>query len=318
MAPGYIKLAANGELEVRVQELMSKLDECNICPRDCGVKRTKGELGFCKAGMTLSVSGTHPHFGEEAPLVGTGGSGTIFLTGCNLRCIYCQNYEISHLGIGEEISGDELVERMLKLQRIGCHNINFVTPTHFVPQLVEGIYKAEKLGLKIPIVYNCGGYESVETLKLLDGIIDIYMPDMKYGRSKDAEKFSKAKDYPKICFAAVSEMYKQVGDLKIDKAGVAYKGLLVRHLILPGDIAGSERVFGFLAEKISKNTYINIMDQYHPQYNAYKFDALNRPPSSKEYKTAVELANKFGLNRGESYRHESVIGKIFMLKDFKD
>ena len=307
MAPGYLKLAASGELKERLQRLKSKLENCTLCPRECGVDRTAGEEGFCKMGTTLNVSGTHPHFGEEAPLVGSHGSGTIFLTGCNLRCIYCQNFEISHLGIGEPISEIELSSRMLKLQKIGCHNINFVTPTHFVPQIVEGILLAEKKGLKIPIVYNCGGYEKVETLKLLDGIIDIYMPDMKYGRSEDAKKYSQAKDYPELCFKAVSEMHRQVGDLKMDKKGIAYRGLLVRHLILPSDIAGSDIVFKFLAEKISKRTYINIMDQYHPQFNAYKYEELNQPPSRKEYKDAVKLADSYGLTRGESYRHISML-----------
>jgi putative pyruvate formate lyase activating enzyme len=256
------------------------------------------------------VSGMHPHYGEESPLVGRWGSGTIFLTGCNLRCIYCQNCEISHLGIGEEITSSELVKNMLRLQNSGCHNINFVTPTHYTPQLVEAIAEAAGNGLKIPIVYNCGGYEKLETIKLLDGIIDIYMPDMKYGRSKDAEKYSKAKNYPETCFDAVSEMHRQVGDLKLDTNGIAYRGLLVRHLILPNDISGSEKIFKFLAENVSKNTYINIMDQYRPEFKAWKFEELSRKPTSKEYQAAVELAERKGLSRGETFRHKSLLERI--------
>lgn len=303
MEPSYLKLALSGELLERANKLLATLESCKLCPRGCGVDRTAGEEGFCKAGMTPLVSGMHPHFGEEAPLVGSHGSGTIFLTGCNLGCIFCQNYEISHLGIGKTITIEKLAENMLRLQKIGCHNINFVTPTHFVPQLVQAIAKAAEDGLNIPIVYNCGGYERVEILRLLDDIIDIYMPDIKYGRSKDAKKFSNAKNYPEVCFKAIKEMHKQVGILKLDKTGVAYRGLLVRHLILPNDIAGSNRVYKFLAEQISKKTYINIMDQYHPQFNAWKFHELSRGLDSEEYEKAVELAEKYGLTRGESYKH---------------
>jgi len=310
MLPSYLKLAESGELAKRAEQLSLRLTSCNLCPRECGVDRTAGEVGYCKAGAMTTISSAHPHFGEEEPLVGIHGSGTIFLTGCNLKCIYCQNYDISHLGVGEVISTNELAQRMLKLQKIGCHNINFVTPTHFVPQLVEGIDSAIKLGLKIPIVYNCGGYEKVETLKLLEDIVDIYMPDMKYGRSKEAQKYSGAKDYPEVCFNAVSEMHRQVGDLQLDDAGVAYRGLLIRHLVLPNDIAGSERVFKFISEKISKNSYINIMDQYRPEYDAWKFGELSRSVNRKEYEHAVELAKKVGLTRGETYRHESILKKL--------
>jgi putative pyruvate formate lyase activating enzyme len=311
MHPGYVNLSASGELQARAEKLKSILEECTLCPRECEVNRLEGEEGFCKSGSTLTVSSAHPHFGEESPLVGTKGSGTIFLAGCNLRCCFCQNYDISHLGVGEPISEKELSSRMLKLQRIGCHNINFVTPTHFIPQLVEGISIAVNDGLNIPIVYNCGGYEKVETLKLLDGIVDIYMPDMKYGRAKEAEKYSKAKNYPEICFKAIKEMHNQVGDLKLNNKGIAYRGLLVRHLVLPGNIAGSEEILKFLAEEISKKTYLNIMDQYHPEFNAWKFKELSRSPSHKEYRETVKLAEKYGLTRGESYRHISKIHELF-------
>ncbi len=300
--PSYIALSRSNELDKRIEILNQMLSSCKLCPRECGVDRTIGEEGICKSGTKLMVSGIHPHFGEEAPLVGAHGSGTIFLTGCNLRCVYCQNYEISHLGIGEVITIEEIAKNMLRLQGIGCHNINFVTPTHFVPQLVEAIAIAVKDGLNIPIVYNCGGYEKVEIVRLLDGIIDIYMPDMKYGRPKHADKYSKAKNYPEINFKAVKEMHRQVGDLKLDDLGMAYRGLLVRHLVLPEDLAGSERIFRFLADNVSKKTYINIMDQYRPQYKAWEFTKLGRKPTNKEYNRAVELAKKVGLNRGVRYK----------------
>ncbi len=308
--PSYLELEKTGELEERSERLYELLSPCELCPRKCGVDRLNGELGFCGAGAELLVSSAHPHFGEEAPLVGDFGSGTIFLAGCNLRCIFCQNYDISHQVFGQVTSIKELAVDMLRLQRIGCHNINFVTPTHVTPQLVEGIREAIHGGLKIPIVYNCGGYEKVETLKLLTGIIDIYMPDMKYGRSVEAEKFSNAKNYPEICFRAVAEMHNQVGDLLLDENSIAYRGLLVRHLIMPGDIAGSDEVFKFISEKISKDTYINIMDQYRPEYNAWKFKELSRKPTNDEYLQAVELAKKYGLEHGETYRHRSVLERL--------
>ena len=304
MRPTYIELIKSGEIETRRKKLNSILGSCTLCPRECKVNRLEGESGFCSAGKLPTISSAHPHFGEESPLVGSAGSGTIFFTGCNLGCIYCQNYDISHLGVGESISIKELAQSMLRLQRIGCHNINFVTPTHYTPQMVEAIIAAESDGLKIPIVYNCGGYEKIETLKLLDGIIDIYMPDMKYGRSAEAEKYSCARDYPKTSFSAISEMHRQVGDLKLDVSGIAYRGLLVRHLVLPNDIAGSEEVFKFLAENISKKTYLNIMDQYQPQFDAWKHEELSRGPTRKEYKRAIDLAKRYGLTRGETYRHE--------------
>jgi putative pyruvate formate lyase activating enzyme len=308
--PGYISLLKTGELAERIEKLNELLRPCMVCPRQCSVDREVDNTGFCGVGRTIMVSGMHPHYGEESPLVGRSGSGTIFLTGCNLRCIYCQNCEISHLCVGEEITKDELVKNMLRLQNMGCHNINFVTPTHYTPQLVEAIAKAANKGLKVPIVYNCGGYEKLETIRLLDGIIDIYMPDMKYGRSSDAEKYSKAKNYPEICFKAISEMHRQVGDLKLDSNNIAYRGLLVRHLVLPGDIAGSEKIFRFLADKVSKSTYINIMDQYRPEFKAWKFKELSRKPTSKEYQAAVDLAESFGLTSGETFRHKSLLERI--------
>jgi putative pyruvate formate lyase activating enzyme len=268
----------------------------------CGVNRLRGEKGYCKSGKELTISSINPHFGEEKPLVGTHGSGTVFLTGCNLGCIYCQNYQISHYRIGNRMSAQKLAENLLSLQKIGCHNINFVTPTHFVPQLTEAIRIACEKGLRIPIVYNCGGYESEETIRLLDGIIDIYMPDVKYSDSENSKRYSNAPDYFERCRSAVKEMHSQVGDLKINEKGIAERGLLVRHLVLPNDIAGSEKVLRFIAE-ISENTYLNIMDQYTPLYKAYEYKELSRRPTMEEYTRVVDKAKELGLHRGESFRH---------------
>ncbi|MBS7651079.1 radical SAM protein [Candidatus Bathyarchaeota archaeon] len=302
MKPVYLSSYENGVLDERLERLYKILESCELCPRKCRVNRMRGERGYCKSGMEVMVSSFNPHFGEEDPLVGTGGSGTVFLTNCNLLCVYCQNYEISHLGYGSAVREDKVAEYMISLQRRGCHNINFVTPTHYTPQLVKAIKLAILKGLNLPIVWNCGGYENVETIKLLEGIVDIYMPDMKYGRSDTAKEYSNAPDYFERCKEAVREMHRQVGDLVIEN-GIAKKGLLIRHLVLPEDGAGSEEVLRFIAEEISKNTYINIMDQYRPMYKAYKYDGLKRRPTFEEYGRVVKLARKFGLERGESFRH---------------
>ena len=300
MQPGYINLHRTGKLKDRIEKLYAILKSCTLCPRKCRVDRTKEKTGYCRSGVNPVVSGIAPHFGEEPELVGRGGSGTIFLTGCNLGCIYCQNYDISHLGKGSEISVKEMAEAMLHLESLGCHNINFVTPTHFVPQIVSSLDIACKKGLHIPLVYNCGGYENVETLQLLEGIIDIYMPDIKYSDNTLAEKYSNAPDYFERCREAIKEMHNQVGDLEVVSEGgysLAVKGLLVRHLVLPENISGSEKVLKFIAEEISKNTCINIMDQYRPCYKAADFKELNRRPTLQEYNSVVDLAKRLGLNR---------------------
>ncbi|MFN3739922.1 MAG: radical SAM protein [Thermodesulfovibrionales bacterium] len=283
--------------EKRIEELYSLLRECRLCPRNCKVNRLEGKRGFCRTGSKPVVSSWGPHFGEERPLVGRHGSGTIFFTYCNLGCLYCQNWTISHLGEGEETTVERLANIMLLLQAEGCHNINLVTPTHQTPMIVEAIYIARDRGLEIPIVYNCGGYESVETLRLLDGIIEIYMPDIKYMSGEFAKKYSLAPDYPEIVKAAIKEMYRQVGDLIIDKRGIAIKGLLVRHLVLPDNIAGTEEVVRFIAEEVSKDTYINIMDQYRPCYRAFEFLELSRRITPEEYNSAIKAAIKAGLKR---------------------
>ncbi|MBS7623335.1 radical SAM protein [Candidatus Bathyarchaeota archaeon] len=302
MKPLYLSSYEHGELKEKVERLHCILESCELCPRKCGVNRLKGEKGYCRSGKDLIVSSFNPHFGEEEPLVGTGGSGTIFLTNCNLLCVYCQNYEISHLGYGRPASEEKMADYMIHLQRKGCHNINFVTPTHFTPQLTRSIEIAIPKGLHLPIVWNCGGYENVETIRLLEGIVDIYMPDIKYGSAESARKYSNAPDYFECCREAVKEMHRQVGDLVVED-GIAMRGLLIRHLVLPNDVAGSREVLKFIAEEISKNTYVNIMDQYRPIYRAYDYKELARPPTFREYKAVVDMAKELGLQRGETFRH---------------
>ncbi|HIE09330.1 MAG TPA: radical SAM protein [Armatimonadetes bacterium] len=295
--PSYLALLESGELDRRIDALYELLSPCRLCPRECGVDRLRDERGFCRTGLNPVVSSYGPHFGEESPLVGYGGSGTIFLTHCNLACLYCQNYEISQLGEGREVSIEDLADMMLHLQRMGCHNINFVTPTHVVPQIVKAVKVAAERGLKVPLVYNCGGYESVRTLRLLEGIFDIYMPDFKYSDDKVAEELSRAPGYFEVAKSALKEMHRQVGDLVIDDRGIAVKGLLVRHLVLPNGLAGTEKVMKFIAEEISKNTYVNVMAQYRPCHKAFSHPLLSRPITSSEYREAVEIALKCGLER---------------------
>ncbi|MCK9266510.1 radical SAM protein [bacterium] len=284
-------------IDTRLETLYKILESCELCPRKCKVNRTIGMKGVCDAGMEMVVSSYGQHLGEEPELVGTYGSGTIFFTGCNLLCIYCQNYDISHRKTGQTTSCEELARIVLYLQKVGCHNINFVTPTHFTPQIVQSLKEALSKGLKIPIVWNCGGYESVEVIRLLEGIVDIYMPDIKYSCSKVAETYSSTPDYFERCKEAVTEMHKQVGDLKVDSDGIAKKGLLVRHLVLPNNLAGSEEVFKFVAS-LSKNSYINIMAQYRPCGESYKYPAINRRITSEEFQKVLDIAWNVGLRRG--------------------
>jgi putative pyruvate formate lyase activating enzyme len=296
--PSYLDLLESGELDRRIDVLYSILESCRLCPRRCGVNRLRGERGYCRSGREPMVSSYGPHFGEEDVLVGVGGSGTIFLTNCNLRCVYCQNYEISHLGIGDVVSEEDIARYMLDLQRRGCHNINFVTPTHFAPQLVKAVRIAAAKGLKLPIVWNCSGYEDVEVLRLLDGVVDIYMPDVKYGDAEPARKYSNAPDYFEVAKTALKEMHRQVGDLKVDDRGIAYRGLIIRHLVLPNNLAGSEKVLRFIAEEISRNSYVNIMSQYWPAGEAYKYRELSRYITRDEFHKVVKLAEELGLTRG--------------------
>lgn len=294
--PSYLQLAP-GVLSDKVREAEEILKKCTLCPRNCKVNRTSGERGFCRTGDKPFISSYGAHFGEEKPLVGRFGSGTIFMGNCNLGCVFCQNYSISHLGEGIEVSFEKLADIVLSLQKEGCHNINFVTPTHQMPMILRALMIASQKGLKLPIVYNCGGYESLHALEIFDGVIDIYMPDLKYMDATLALKYSKAEGYPEAAKAALKEMHRQVGDLLIDKRGIALRGLLVRHLVLPGGIAGTADAVNFIARDISKNTYINIMDQYHPCYKAFDHPALARRTSSQEYAEAIEMAEKAGLTR---------------------
>ena len=273
------------------------LEECRLCPRQCAVDRLNNEKGFCKTGGKAKVASFNAHFGEEAPLVGTLGSGTIFFSSCNLRCSFCQNYEISHLEEGAEIEAKDMAAIMIELASRGCHNINLVTPTHVVPQIMEALLLAVEHGLTIPIVYNCGGYERVETLKLLRGIIDIYMPDFKFWDQKWADRYCSAPDYREMAVGALKEMHAQVGDLRIDENGIAERGLLVRHLVMPHGISGTKDVMGFLSNEISPNTYVNIMDQYRPCGTAYPDEYINHRISGKEYAAALEWAKNAGLKR---------------------
>ncbi|MDM8000579.1 MAG: radical SAM protein [Dehalococcoidia bacterium] len=273
------------------------LGNCGLCPRHCRVDRLEGELGQCHTGPAAMVSSCGPHFGEESPLVGTGGSGTIFFTYCNLHCVFCQNYSISQLGEGSEVTALELAQMMLSLQRRGCHNINLVSPTHVVPQILEALEAAVARGLTLPLVYNCGGYESLDTLRLLEGVVDIYMPDMKYADSAVGRRYSAVDNYAEFNRAAVKEMHRQVGDLQTDDQGIAVRGLLVRHLVLPHGLAGTEKTAAFLAHEISRHTYVNIMAQYHPCHLAYEFPELSRGITRQEYLEAVTLAVRHGLTR---------------------
>jgi len=296
--PSYIALFEKGELNHKIRLLREFLKECRLCPRECRVNRLNGEVGYCKAPSELMVSSAFPHFGEEPPLVGYHGSGTIFLTHCNLRCVFCQNYDISHLGRGERITYSEMAKAMLKLQKMGCHNINFVTPTHYAPQIVASLPQAVEMGLSLPIVYNCSGYESIEVIRLLDGVIDIYMPDAKYMDEKFSKQFSNAPDYPEVLKQVLKEMHRQVGDLKTNSKGIAERGLLIRHLVMPGGVASSEAVLKFIGEGISPHSYVNVMDQYRPEYQAYEYSEISRRITHKEYLEAIQMAKRFHLYRG--------------------
>jgi len=279
-----------------VQQLWQMMNPCVLCPRNCRVNRSGGKIGFCGIPDMPIVSSIGPHFGEETVLVGQGGSGTIFFAGCNLGCVFCQNYDISHLRHGQEVTIEELAGFMLDLQNYGCININFVTPTHVAPAIAAGIDIARKKGLNLPTVYNSGGYDSVETLKLLDGYMDIYMPDMKYSDDTAAKELSGASDYPKVNFAAVKEMHRQVGDLQLNENGLAKRGLLVRHLVLPNGLAGSFKIIDFLAEQVSRSTAINIMDQYRPCYKASSHNSINRIPTPDEIEQVRQYTLKKGLH----------------------
>jgi putative pyruvate formate lyase activating enzyme len=295
--PAYLKLHQTGELKKRAEELWAVMESCELCPRTCGVNRHEGDSGFCQApGTKLAISSSHPHFGEERPLVGKGGSGTIFLTHCNLRCVFCQNWEVANLGIGSESTIDGLASKMIELQKIGCHNINLVTPTHYSAHILKAIDIAAARGLRLPIVYNTSGWERLEIVKLLDGIVDIYLPDFKYWDSDMSARYSSgAESYPEMTAKAILEMHRQVGVANPAENGIMQRGLMIRHLVMPNNIAGSEKVMEWIAGNLPKDTYVNIMVQYSPVFKAYDYPELSRRITQEEYVKVVNKAKELGL-----------------------
>ena len=301
--PSYLKLSRSGELKERVKSALDILKSCSLCPHNCKVNRFNDERGFCKIGRFSVVASYFPHHGEEDCIKGWRGSGTIFFSGCNLQCVFCQNWDISHYRAGEVSDALRLAEIMLELQALGCHNINLVTPTHVVPQILEALSVAVERGLRLPIVYNTGGYDSLETLKLLDGIVDIYMPDFKIWDEQVAKRFLHAEDYPEIARQAIKEMWRQVGDLVIDNYGLARRGLLIRHLVMPCGLAGTKEFSEWLVREVSKDTYVNIMNQYHPDGLVLEpegrqlFRDIARRITDEEYRMAVQEAKNAGIHR---------------------
>jgi putative pyruvate formate lyase activating enzyme len=297
---GYLKLHRSGELKRRGEQLWAMMESCELCPRMCGVNKLKGERGFCHANSQLEISASHPHYGEERPLVGRGGSGTIFLTNCNLRCVFCINWQISQEGDGNPGSIDDFADMMLALQKTGCHNINFVTPTHYSPHILLAVDKAASKGLKVPLVYNTCGWERVKILKFLDGIVDIYLPDFKYSDGEMASKYSSgARTYPEVTKKALLEMHRQVGVAKPADNGLMYRGLMIRHLVMPNDVSGTHGVIDWIANNLPKDTYLNIMSQYSPTYKAFDYPEISRKITREEYSDAVNYAKASGLTNLE-------------------
>ena len=295
--PRYLNIKEE-EFDRRIEKAYKLLSPCEVCPRKCGVKRLEREKGFCRSDEEVIVSSYNAHFGEEPPLSGNFGSGTIFFSNCNLKCVYCQNYPISQLGNGNKVNLSELAKIMLALQKRKCHNINLVTPTHFVPQILKSLKSAIKMGLHVPIVYNTSGYDSVNTLKLLDGVVDIYLPDARYADNEIAREYSSAPNYFEIMKKALKEMHRQVGNLVTDNIGVARSGLIVRHLVLPEDLSGTKKIMRFIARKISPHTYISLMAQYFPAYQAGQFPLLSRRINREEYREAFQAFKEEGLENG--------------------
>ena len=309
--PSYLKSFNNSTLKTRINQAYKLLESCTICPRKCKVDRINDKKGFCKVGLEPVVCSFMPHHGEEPPISGTKGSGTIFFSFCNLKCVYCQNHHFSQEGAGEIVSIEKLSDLMLYLQRLGCHNINLVTPTHIMPQILKALEIAIEKKLKIPLVYNTSGYELPEIIKILDGIVDIYLVDMRYGDNNHSIKYSQAPDYPYFNQEAVKEMYKQVGDAEFDKNNIIKRGLLIRHLVLPNNISGTEEIMKFISQKLSNKVYISLMSQYNPYYQAYKYPEISRRITKEEYQEAVDYLKKYGLDNGwtqDSYGLERLAG----------
>jgi putative pyruvate formate lyase activating enzyme len=299
MQPMYLEAYSNGRLIKIFKKAFRKLESCSICPRGCQVNRLKSEQGFCKTGLKAKVCSFMLHHGEEPPISGERGSGTIFFSHCNMKCVYCQNYEFSQLGQGgREVEPEELASFMIRLQERGAHNINLVTPTHVMPQILEALLIAIPQGLKIPLVYNTGGYELAEIVKLLEGIIDIYLPDMRYADNEAALKYSSARDYPRYNQESLKEMHRQVGVAKIDALGIIEKGLIIRHLVLPNNISGTDKIMRFISRELSKDTYISLMSQYSPCYQADRFKEISRRINQEEYKIAQQVMQQRGLHNG--------------------
>jgi putative pyruvate formate lyase activating enzyme len=311
MTPSCIDLHHKGILKQREEKSYQMLSRCVLCPRKCKVNRLAGETGVCGIGSLARIASSGPHFGEEQPLVGNNGSGTIFLSSCNLRCCFCQNYDISHhSNLGEEVDSQSFAALMLGLQKKGCHNINLVTPSHVIPQIISALVLAVEGGLNIPVIYNSSGYDSTQALELLNGVIDIYMPDFKFWNPETASRYTDVEDYPRRARAALCSMHSQVGDLQIDDGGTAVTGLLVRHLLMPGLIEETEQILIFLANSLSKHTYINIMDQYHPCGNAHRFPILNRSISPAELQKALVIASQVGLVRIDQLGMTNILRRL--------
>ncbi len=306
--PAYLALHRTGELRERAKAAVEGLAHCLVCPRNCGVNRLEDETAVCKTGRYARVSSYFPHFGEEDCLRGWRGSGTIFFSWCNLRCVFCQNFDISQVGLGQETPPERLAEMMLELQARGCHNINFVTPEHVVPQVLEALVIAVEGGLRLPLVYNTSAYDSLDSLHLLDGVVDIYMPDFKFWDPKLSLRYLKAKDYPEAARRAIKEMHRQVGVLKFDEHGLAKRGVLVRHLVMPGFLEETRAIMRFLAEELSPDTYVNVMAQYYPagKVNAEKYSEINRRLTADEYLEALKIAQEVGLWRLDERRPRQV------------
>ena len=300
--PIYLEAYETGRLKEKVEEALESLNSCVVCPLGCRVNRLEDEIGDCGVGRFAILSSYGPHFGEESVLVGYHGSGTVFFGGCNLRCVYCQNYDISQLRWGRVVDAKTLAGVFLEIQGMGCHNLNLVSPTHVVPQILEALLMAVEKGFRLPIVYNTGGYDHIRTLKLLDGIVDIYMPDTKYGDSKKGLKYSGVKNYFEINKRNLREMHRQVGDLRIEE-GLAVRGLLIRHLVLPNNISDSEKVIDFIADELSKDSWLNLMDQYYPAYRAREYPELSRRITRREYFRLVDYAQSKGIHRGIPFDH---------------
>jgi putative pyruvate formate lyase activating enzyme len=292
----YVRLLKDGGLAERKAKAYRRLSCCDLCAHACQADRLRGRTGICRAGQSVTVADYGPHFGEEDVLVGQGGSGTIFFTGCNLQCVFCQNWEISQLREGETVSVETLAGMMLELEEKGCHNINLVTPTPYLPPILAALEIAATRGLNLPLVYNCGGYESLAALELLDGVIDIYLPDVKFGDDAAGLKLAGAPDYFAAVKSSLKEMHRQVGDLQLDERGIACRGLIVRHLVLPGGLAGTDEIVRFIAAAISPDTYINLMNQYYPAYRAKDYPRLHRGLSAREYGAALQIAREAGLH----------------------